>query len=157
MHTHMSSNGTLLTHPMTLSLLYPPPLTSINPSLLLTWRSLFLWSWCEYPPPSSVVSYQLFSPCSLTHPEDTPQIKLHIYKDDINISQSVWYKYIILWKWHFCLSLEDLIIFLEHFPVQHYLLYIGNAAIDFQCFVWGAIIFFFSAHRFNILYNIALN
>jgi hypothetical protein len=38
-------------------------------------------------PPSSLVSYQLFSPCCLTHPEDTPQIKLHIYIDNIsNIS-----------------------------------------------------------------------
>ncbi len=43
-------------------------------------------------PPSSLVSYQLFPPCCLTHPKDTSQIKLHIYIDDINnISHPVWY------------------------------------------------------------------
>jgi hypothetical protein len=31
---------------------------------------------------SSLVSYQLFSPCCLTHPKDILQIKLHIYIDD---------------------------------------------------------------------------
>jgi hypothetical protein len=55
-------------------------------------------------PPSSLVSYQLFSSCWLTHPEDTPQIKLHIYIDDINnISRSVWYTKnktkCIRWTW----------------------------------------------------------
>ncbi len=35
-------------------------------------------------PLSSLVSYQLFSPYYLTHPEGTPQITLHIYIDDIN-------------------------------------------------------------------------
>ncbi len=44
-------------------------------------------------PVSSLVSYQLFSPCCLTHPEGTPQIKLHIYIDNINnISRPIWYK-----------------------------------------------------------------
>jgi hypothetical protein len=43
-------------------------------------------------PLSSLVSYQLFSPCCLTHPGSTPQIKLHIYIDNINnISCPVWY------------------------------------------------------------------
>jgi hypothetical protein len=32
----------------------------------------------------SLVSYQLFSPYCLAHPEGTPQIKLHIYIDNIN-------------------------------------------------------------------------
>jgi hypothetical protein len=35
-------------------------------------------------PLSSLVRYQLSSPCCLTHPEGTPQTKLHIYTDDIN-------------------------------------------------------------------------
>jgi hypothetical protein len=35
-------------------------------------------------PLSSLVSYQLSSPCCLTHPKDNPQIKLHIYIDDIS-------------------------------------------------------------------------
>ncbi len=34
-------------------------------------------------PLSSLVSYQLFSPCCLTQPKDTPRIKLHVYIDDI--------------------------------------------------------------------------
>jgi hypothetical protein len=48
-------------------------------------------------PLSSLVSYQLSSPCCLTHPEGTPQIKLHIYIDDINnISCLVWYIYVYI-------------------------------------------------------------
>ncbi len=37
-------------------------------------------------PLSSLVSYQLFSPCCLARPEDTPQIKLYIHIDDITSS-----------------------------------------------------------------------
>ncbi len=37
----------------------------------------------------SLVSYQLSSPCCLTYPEGTPQIKLHIYIDNINIRRPV--------------------------------------------------------------------
>ncbi len=37
-------------------------------------------------PLSFLVSYELFSPCCLTCPEDTPQIKLHIYIDNITTS-----------------------------------------------------------------------
>ncbi len=53
-------------------------------------------------PLSSLVSYQLFSPCCLTHPEGTPQIKLHIYIEDINnISPPVWYNDNVLFvKYH---------------------------------------------------------
>jgi hypothetical protein len=32
----------------------------------------------------SLAGYQLFSPCCLAHPKGTPQIKSHIYIDDIN-------------------------------------------------------------------------
>ncbi len=58
-------------------------------SILLA-HGLFIPSSCvrgaNIHPLSSLVSYQLFSPCCLTRPKDTPQIKLHIYIDDITAS-----------------------------------------------------------------------
>jgi hypothetical protein len=68
------------------SLLYNPP------SCLLTWRSLFFALGANTHPLLSLVGYQLFSPCCLTHPKGTPHIMLHIYIDDINISRPVWYR-----------------------------------------------------------------
>ncbi len=41
----------------------------------------------------SLDGYQLFSPCCWTHAKCTPQIKLHIYIDDINnIIHPIWYR-----------------------------------------------------------------
>jgi hypothetical protein len=61
------------------------PRNSISPFYLLGDPSSFARG-ANIHPLSSLVSYQLYSPCWLTHPEGTPQIKLHIYIDDINTS-----------------------------------------------------------------------
>jgi hypothetical protein len=89
-HTYMSSNSTRLTRPLTLFLLYPAPLIRINLPPYLLEDPFSCARDVNIHLPSSLVSYQLSSPCCLTHPEDTPQIKLHIYIDNINnISHSV--------------------------------------------------------------------
>ncbi len=49
MHIHLQWCFFWLTRPWPLSLAYPAPLHMYQPSPLLTWRSLFLCSWCEYP------------------------------------------------------------------------------------------------------------
>jgi hypothetical protein len=73
--------------PCFLVLLQFAPFYIVQPLFLLTWRSCFFCSWCEYPL-LSLACYQLFSPCCFTH----TKIKLHIYKDNINdISHPVWY------------------------------------------------------------------
>ncbi len=66
-------------------LLYSIPLFApfVFPVYLLGDSSSFAHGANIYPL-SSLVSYQLFSPCCLTHLEGTPQINLHIYIDDIN-------------------------------------------------------------------------
>jgi hypothetical protein len=74
------------THPLLLSLIYPTPLACTNPSFYLLVDSSSYAHGANIHPLLSLVSYQLFSPCCLTHPEDTPQIKLHIYIDDITTS-----------------------------------------------------------------------
>jgi hypothetical protein len=40
-------------------------------------------------PPSSLVSDQLFTPCCLALPEDTPPFMLHVYIDDITTSATL--------------------------------------------------------------------
>ncbi len=70
-----------------------PTLFYICQSLfLLTWRTSFSCSWCEYQ--STLVPGLLSTvlPLLLHPPQGTPQIELHIYIDDINnISRLVWY------------------------------------------------------------------
>jgi hypothetical protein len=72
-----------LTRPLLLSLIYPAPLAYSNPSLYLLGDPSSYARGANIHPLSSLVSYQLFSPCCLTRPEDTPQIKLHTYIYDI--------------------------------------------------------------------------
>ncbi len=62
----------------------PFPFILSNTSFLLTWRQSFSCSWCEYP--STLVPSLLSTvlPLLLHPPQGTPQIKLHIYIDDIN-------------------------------------------------------------------------
>jgi hypothetical protein len=63
-----------------------------QPLFLLTWRTSFSCSWCEYP--STLVPGLLSTvhPLLLHPPQGTSQIKLHIYIDDINnISCLIWY------------------------------------------------------------------
>jgi hypothetical protein len=67
------------------SLIYPAPLRMYQPSHLLGDPSSYACG-ANIHPLLSLVSYQLFSPCCLTRPEDIPQIKLHIYIDDITTS-----------------------------------------------------------------------
>jgi hypothetical protein len=71
---------------------YPIPFFTCQPLFLLTWRTSFSCSWCKYP--STLVPGLLSTvlPLLLHPPQGTPQIKLHIYIDDINnISRLVWY------------------------------------------------------------------
>ncbi len=71
---------------------YPIPLHTCQTLFLLTWRTSFSCSWCEYL--STLVPGLLSTvlPLLLHQPQGTPQIKLHIYIDDINnISLLVWY------------------------------------------------------------------
>jgi hypothetical protein len=89
MHAHMSSNSTLLTHPLPCLCFIPLPLHLSTLPFYLLEDPFSCARGVNIHPSSSLVIYQLFSPCCLTHPEDTPQIKLHIYIDDINISRSV--------------------------------------------------------------------
>ncbi len=55
------------------------PFWQSNPSFLLTWRSCFFCSWCEYT--STLVPGLLSTvlPLLLRPPQGTQQIKLHIY------------------------------------------------------------------------------
>ncbi len=91
------------------SLVNPPPcfLLSLHsvpfymtlPLFLLTWKTSFFCSWCEYP--STLVPGLLSTvlPLLLHPPQDTPQIKLHIYIDEINnVIRSVWHTYFFLFS-----------------------------------------------------------
>ncbi len=70
---------------------FNPPYTARPPVYLLGDPSSFACG-ANTHPLLSLVGYQLFSPCCLTHPKGTPQIKLCIYIDDINnISRPVWF------------------------------------------------------------------
>jgi hypothetical protein len=74
---------------------FPRFFYTCQPCFLLTWRTSFTCSWCECP--SFLVPGLLSTahPLLLHPPQDTSQIKLHIYIDDINnISRLLWYKYI---------------------------------------------------------------
>jgi hypothetical protein len=77
-----------------------PPLASFNPSyticppVYLLGDPSYFARGANTHPLLPLVGYQLSSPCCLTHPEGTPQIKLHIYIDNINnISRPGWYNY----------------------------------------------------------------
>jgi hypothetical protein len=81
--------------------LHSAPFYMTRPLFLLTWRTSFFCSWCEY---SSTLVPGLLStglPLLLHPPQDTPQIKLDIYIDDINnVSRSVWHTYTLWCVWH---------------------------------------------------------
>jgi hypothetical protein len=80
-----SSIFILLAHPLSPPLLYSIPLFASfdSPIYLIGDPSSFARG-VNVLTLSSLVSYQLFSPCGLTYPKGTPQIKLHIYIDEIN-------------------------------------------------------------------------
>ncbi len=89
MHRYMCMTTMILYQPTPLLpvLALACTLYMIQPLFLLTWRSCFFCSWCEYPstPVPGLLSTVL--PLLLHPPQGTPQIKLHIYIDDIyNIS-----------------------------------------------------------------------
>ncbi len=88
MHTHIHLQWCFswLTRPCFCLWFLPLPFACINHSLYLLGDPSSYARVANIHPPSSLVSYQLFSPCCLTRPEDTPQIKLHIYIDDITTS-----------------------------------------------------------------------
>jgi hypothetical protein len=68
------------------------PFHMIQPFFLLTWGSCFFCSWCEYPSTLVLGLLSTLLPLLLHPPQGTPQIKLHIYIDDINnISPPVWH------------------------------------------------------------------
>ncbi len=75
-----------LTRPSFYLWFIPLPLEGINHPLCLLRDPSSYARGANIHPLSSLASYQLFSPCCLTHPEDTAQIKLHIYIDDITTS-----------------------------------------------------------------------
>jgi hypothetical protein len=62
-------------------------------TLLFTYlENQLLCSWCEYPSTLVPGSLSTVLPLLLHPPQGTPQIKLHIYIDDIsNVSRSVWH------------------------------------------------------------------
>jgi hypothetical protein len=71
---------------------HPIPFYTSQSLYLLTWRTSFSCSWCEYP--STLVPGLLSTvlPLLLHPPQGALQIKLHIYIDDINnISRPIWY------------------------------------------------------------------
>ncbi len=82
----MYSDVFLVNPPLLPSLIYPIPLCTINHPLYLLGDPSSYARGANIHPISSLVSYRLFSPCCLTRFEDTPQIKLHIYIDDITTS-----------------------------------------------------------------------
>ncbi len=75
--------------PLLSSLAFSFPFALINRSLYLLGDPSFDDSGANIHPLSSLVSYQLSLPCCLTHPVDTPQIKLHVYIDDITTSAAL--------------------------------------------------------------------
>ncbi len=86
-------DDSLSIHPLLFSLTSTFPfLQGPTSPFYLLGRFCFFCSWCEYP--STLVPGLLSTvlPLLLRPPQGTPQIKLHIYIDDINnISRPVWY------------------------------------------------------------------
>ncbi len=105
-HTHaryMYTTTMILYQPTPLLpvLASPCPFYMIQPPFLLTWRSCFFCSWCEYP--STLVPGLLSTvlPLLLHPPKGTPQINLHIYIDDNNnVSRPIWHNS-CMWTWDF--------------------------------------------------------
>ncbi len=86
-HIYLQWCFSWLTRPYFCLWFIPLPFACINHSLYLLGDPPSDACGANIHPLSSQVSYQLFSPCCLTRPEDTPQIKLHImYIDDITTS-----------------------------------------------------------------------
>jgi hypothetical protein len=72
--------------------LHSAPCYMTQPLFLLTWRTSLLCLWCEYP--STLVHGLLSTVLTLLlhPPQGTPQIKLHLYIDDINnVSRPIWH------------------------------------------------------------------
>ncbi len=85
-HNNLMSTLPLASHPP----IIPSPFFISQSLCLLTWRTSFSCSWCEYP--STLVPGLLSTvlPLLLHPPQGTPQIKLDIYiDDDNNISRLV--------------------------------------------------------------------
>jgi hypothetical protein len=84
--THLRWCFSWLTRPCFHLWFLPPPLHVSNILFYLLGDPSSYTRGANIHPLSSLVSYQLFSPCCLTRPEETPQIKLHIYIDNITTS-----------------------------------------------------------------------
>ncbi len=69
--------------------LFYPPCMSQPPLFYLLGDPSFGDCGSNVHPPSSPVSDQLFTPCCLTLPEDTPWFMLHVYIDDITTSATL--------------------------------------------------------------------
>jgi hypothetical protein len=67
-----------------LLLISPSLFTLVIPTLSLLGEPAFFARGANAHPFLPLVCYQLFTPLLLHQPQGTPQIKLHIYKDDIN-------------------------------------------------------------------------
>jgi hypothetical protein len=63
---------------------YPVPFHTCQSLFLLTWRTNFSCSWCEYPYTLAPGLLSTVLPLLLHPPQGCPEIKLHIYMDDIN-------------------------------------------------------------------------
>ncbi len=114
MHTHMSNISILLTHPLTLSCFIPFPIHLSTLPFYLLGDPLSCARGANIHPPLSLVSYQLFFPVCLTHPEDTPQIKLHIYSRRGIYNQRENYN-----QWPFCGLFSYVKIFFSTFFFLH--------------------------------------
>jgi hypothetical protein len=86
MHIYVYNDVSLINPPLLSLLAYSIPFCIINRPLYLIGDPLSYGHGVNIHPLLSLVSYQLSSPCCSTHPEDTLQIKLHIYIDDITTS-----------------------------------------------------------------------
>ncbi len=72
----------------------PPSLLYLAPHMIqhffvLTWRSSFFCSWCEYPSTLlSLVCYQLSTPCCFTHPK-APHRSCYIFTQTTSTTSAV--------------------------------------------------------------------
>jgi hypothetical protein len=91
-------NTSLLTNPSPCFLLCPSSTPCINePPLLLTWRSLFWWLWCECPSTLVPGWWLTAHPLLPNPPPPLPALPtVHVtclQRRHHNISYTIWYKY----------------------------------------------------------------